>query len=75
MSIFRELTKYININYFFGGCMLLIQEWKMFLSLWKVTPSDCRFELVIELIFEPVKIRERFEEENKFQNKLQDHWK
>ena len=50
-------------------------SWSMFLKLWKVTPSDCKINLVREFVFSPDLLRRRFQNEINFQERLKSHWK
>jgi len=65
-----ELLKYLK---------KLVGEFKeelgMFITLWKLVPKTERKDLLNELLFEPQDLRERFEEETRFQRNLKSGWR
>lgn len=52
----------------------LIEEVMMYRKLRKITPKDCRGELLQELFFSPRDLRERYEEEMKFKDDMNSRW-
>lgn len=51
-----------------------VNSFTMLISLWKVTPRDCRTVLISEFIFNPEALRVRYENEQSFQNQLKRSW-
>lgn len=47
---------------------------RRFRGLWSRIPTDCRGALLTELLFNPVALRRRYNEEFKLQKALKDGW-
>ncbi len=60
-----------KIRFFFQD---IFEEIRMYRELRKITPKDCKQQLLEELIFSPRDIRDRYEREINFKNDLEDHW-
>jgi hypothetical protein len=52
----------------------IIEEVKMYLELRKITPRDCRKELLKELISSPQDLRDRYRREMKFRDDMGSRW-
>ncbi|OGF22037.1 hypothetical protein A2Y83_03405 [Candidatus Falkowbacteria bacterium RBG_13_39_14] len=52
----------------------IAEDIKKFRSLWQIVSWDCKIPLAVELIFNPLSLRERYEEEIKFHNNLKKGW-
>jgi hypothetical protein len=50
------------------------KTWNMFLKLWKVIPTDCRWTLIEEFIFNPNALKCRYHNEMLFQEELASRW-
>ena len=51
------------------------EECKIYLELLQTTPKDCRWQLLNELLMNPVALRERYEQEKTFQRNMMGCWK
>lgn len=47
---------------------------KKFLLLWKITPSDCKWDLIIEFILYPDKFKQRYLNEITFKTNMKNRW-
>ena len=51
------------------------REYSRLLYLWPTVPRDCRLKLVMEFLFQPSELLERYKEELKFQTALECRWR
>lgn len=52
----------------------LKKDWEKYCSLLSVTPEDCKVQLFAEFLFNPAKLRERYNSEQIFQHRLATGW-
>lgn len=50
------------------------EDVQKFRTLWQIVSWDCKIPLAVELIFNPLSLRERYNEEIKFQDHLNGGW-
>jgi len=62
------------MDYIKRCCYEFWEEIKMYWKLREVTEKDCRGQLLLELFLKPKDLRLRYEEEQEFQRKLNNHW-
>jgi len=53
----------------------LRSEFSKFMTLWKVTPADCRLALLEEFLFNPPEFQNRYNQEIQFKRNLERGWR
>ena len=53
---------------------MAVSTWQMLKELWAVTPGDCKFAFVEEFLFNPRKLKIRYQNEIVFRLQMGSRW-
>jgi hypothetical protein len=62
----------LSMRYKFANCK---RQFEKLATLWKVTPSDCRGQLLTEFVLRPADFERRFAEEADFRSNTMLRWR